>query len=82
MGAIKKFGNAFDERNNYFHKLYGLPKDKLFKIWNAKDSLEWQNNVLGCLKFLSLQKFSCLKDASLISQVHKELENALQSYQP
>lgn len=82
MGAIKAFGDAFKERNNYFHKLYGLQKEKLFGIWKAQDSLEWQNNVLECLNFISEERFTSLKDASLMSRVHEQLENALQSYQP
>ena len=74
--------DARKDRNSQFHRLLGLTEAEVFDCWNTNNSNDWENTVLGCLNFLSPQKFSCLKDASLMSQVHKELETALQSYQP
>lgn len=74
--------DARKDRNNQFHRLLGLTKAEVFDCWNTNNQNDWEKILLGCLEFISKERFTTLKDASLISQVHKELENALQSYQP
>lgn len=69
------------EINNQFHRLLGLTKAEVFDCWNTNNQNDWERILLGCLEFISKERFTSLKDASLISKVHEELKNALQSYQ-
>ena len=70
------------QRNQLFHRLLGLGKREVFQAWDAQNKREWESRVLGCLNFLSEQNFTSLADASLMSQVHKELREAITNYQP
>ncbi|MBE9094721.1 hypothetical protein [Tychonema sp. LEGE 07203] len=69
--------NTRDERNSTFHSLSGLQEEDVFKAWNTKSREEWESRVLGCLNFVSQQKFVSLKSASLMAKVHDELVNAI-----
>ncbi|NEQ64537.1 MAG: hypothetical protein F6K21_03345 [Symploca sp. SIO2D2] len=71
-------------RNQLFHRLLGLQKEEVFRAWGTSNytTREWESRVLGCLNFLSGKEFSSLSEASLMSQVHRELEEAIASYQP
>ena len=69
-------------RNQLFHRLLGLDKGEVFQAWDAQNRGEWESRVLGCLNFLSEQDFTSLADASLMSQVHEELWEAINDYQP
>jgi len=74
--------DILDKRNNLFHQLEGFTKEDLYDGWKAKDKLDWQNRVLHCLNFISGQSFTPpLEEASLMSQVHKELEDAIAQYE-
>ena len=73
---------AKPRRNQLFHRLLGLGKREVFQAWDAQNQREWESRVLGCLNFLSEQNFTSLADASLMSQVHKELWEAIDDYQP
>ena len=73
--------NTRDERNSTFHSLSGLQEEDVFKAWNTKSREEWESRVLGCLNFVSQQKFVSLKSASLMSKVHQELEKAIDRYE-
>ncbi|MBW4507987.1 MAG: hypothetical protein KME64_15960 [Scytonematopsis contorta HA4267-MV1] len=75
------WNDAKDERNEQFHRLLGLTKKELFRAWNASEQSEWERKILGCLEFISGQKFPSLKAASLMSQVHDELREALNKCQ-
>ena len=70
------------QRNQLFHRLLGLEKLDVFQAWDAQNRREWESRVLGCLNFLSEQDFTSLAKASLMSQVHKELREAITNYQP
>lgn len=74
--------DARKDRNSQFHRLLGLTEAEVFECWNTYNPNDWETTVLGCLNFVSEERFTSLKDASLMSRVHKELKNALQSYQP
>ncbi len=82
LDMIKFWDVAKLWRNQLFHRLLGLGKDDVFGAWNTSNQKEWESRVLGCLNFLSSQDFASLSEATLMSQVHKELEEAISSYQP
>ena len=73
---------AKPRRNQLFHRLLGLGKREVFQAWDAQNQREWESRVLGCLNFLSEQNFTSLADASLMFQVHEELREAIDDYQP
>lgn len=73
--------NTRDERNSIFHSLSGLQEEDVSKAWNTKSPEQWEARVLGCLNFVSQQKFVSLKSASLMSKVHQELEKAIDRYE-
>jgi hypothetical protein len=77
---IWKFGNVtFDKRNDLFHQLLGMPEAKVFEYWDTLNPKDWEARVLGCLNFIAEPKpfFSSLEEASLMFNVHKELEKAI-----
>jgi hypothetical protein len=74
--------DAQEERNAQFHRLLGLTKAEVFDSWNASNQKDWEKKLLGCLEFISKERFTSLKDTSLMSQVHEELRNSLKEYQP
>ena len=73
--------NTIDERNIIFHSLRGLQEKDVFKAWNTDSREQWEARVLGCLNFVSQQKFVSLKSASLMAKVHDELVAALAHYE-
>ncbi|MEG4201782.1 hypothetical protein [Microcoleus sp. Pol12A5] len=73
--------NTIDERNFIFHSLRGLQEKDVFKAWNTDSREQWEARVLGCLNFVSQQKFVSLKSASLMAKVHDELVAALAHYE-
>lgn len=73
-----------EERNSTFHQLRGLEELELFAAWDTENPKDWEKRVLSCLNFISNQNFDLLrelplKEVSLISHVHKELEKAIAS---
>lgn len=81
---IWKFGNVtFDKRNDLFHQLLGMQKVQVFEDWDThpKNQEAWEARVLGCLNFISGESFTpSLKETSLMSKVHEELDKAIASY--
>ncbi|NET59592.1 MAG: hypothetical protein F6K47_26620 [Symploca sp. SIO2E6] len=75
-------GDIIAERNSTFHCLQGLQQPDLFKAWDTVNRTDWEARVLGCLNFIAEPKppFTSLKEASLMSKVHQELEKAIASY--
>lgn len=73
--------SAKKERNNCFHQIEGLQESEVFEAWGTKTKDEWKKRILGCLNFIAKedlpQKSTSLEDASLMSKVHQELENAI-----
>ncbi|MEG4248620.1 hypothetical protein [Microcoleus sp. Pol10D4] len=74
-------GNTIEERNVTFHSLHGLQENDVFKAWNTANREQWEARVLGCLNFVSQQKFVSLKSASLMVKVHDELVDAIAHYE-
>jgi hypothetical protein len=70
-----------DRRNNLFHQLSGMEESEVFKAWDTNNNMQWQSRVLGCLNFVSGEKFTSLKKASLMSDLHQELEEAIKNYE-
>ena len=73
---------AAPRRNQLFHRLLGLQKFEVFEAWDTPNEEKWEVRILGCLNFLSEEDFSSLSEASLMSQVHREIKEAIASYQP
>lgn len=73
------WNTAAPKRNDLFHRLRGLYEIDVFEAWNTKDEEAWKSRVLGCLNFISGQDFKSLKEASLMSQVHTELEKTIEN---
>lgn len=74
-------GNTIEERNATFHCLRGLNDKEVFHAWKTDSKEKWETRVLGCLNFVSKQKFVSLKSASLMAKVHDELVNAIDHYE-
>lgn len=74
-------GNTIEERNATFHCLRGLDEKEVFQAWKTDSKEKWETRVLGCLNFVSKQKFVSLKSASLMAKVHDELVDAIEHYE-
>ena len=74
-------GNTIEERNATFHCLRGLDEKEVFQAWKTDSREKWEARVLGCLNFVSKQKFVSLKSSSLMVKVHDELVNAIDHYE-
>lgn len=79
---MKVFNNhTREQRNNLFHNLLGLEKKQVFDAWKTTNSDRWKDRVIGCLNFISGEKFTSLKKASLMSSLHEELTTAINNYE-
>jgi hypothetical protein len=74
-------------RNKLFHTLRGISAEEVWDAWDESSKNGWENRMFACINFVTKddrsQEFKSLKDASLMSQVHKDLEeviNAITSY--
>ena len=66
------------KRNKLFHRLKGLEVSDVFQEWKVNNSKEELELRIRCyLNFISDQSFNSLEAASLMPQVHKELEKAI-----
>ncbi|PNJ96607.1 hypothetical protein CEP14_05500 [Cylindrospermopsis raciborskii C04] len=70
-----------DERNKIFHNILGLSEEEVFKAWKRPTKDDWQKIVLGCLNFITDEKFNSLEDASIMYQVHEEIVRELENYE-
>ncbi|YAF99236.1 MAG: hypothetical protein AB3A66_27585 (plasmid) [Nodularia sp. CChRGM 3473] len=79
---MKIFNNhTRNERNYLFHRLLGLKEEQLFEAWKTSNKENWNKRVLGCLNFVSGEKFTSLKKASLMYNVEQELQAAISNYE-
>jgi hypothetical protein len=76
----KFFDVARKQRNQVFHRLLGLKKEKVFLAWDTGNKERWQSRVLGCLNCIAQQSFNSLEQASLMPQIHKELRQLISTY--
>lgn len=68
-------------RNKLFHRLRGLQRSEVFEAWNVDESEAWKARILRYLNFVSEKQFESLEQASLMVEVHKELEEAIAAYE-
>jgi hypothetical protein len=76
------FGDTKNSRNILFHGLEGLDRQEVFENWGGDRIEDWESRVLGCLNFMTGQKFDRLQQASLMSKVHPVICDGIGSYQP
>lgn len=82
---IYKFGHSiFDKRNNLFHQLLGKEKSEVFEFWGTSNQIDMEKRIINCLNYISKQSFDVslnnpLESASLMSQVHKDLEEVIKA---
>jgi hypothetical protein len=69
-----------EKRNKIFHQLKGLSEIELKEAWNVLTIDDWQPKILSYLNFITGQShFPSLSEASLMAQVHQQLETAIAS---
>ncbi|WP_026796105.1 MULTISPECIES: hypothetical protein [Planktothrix] len=86
MAEYKRFlaeDGIGDNRNKNFHQLQGLSEIEVFKDWEVENLDKWKERLLTYLNFIAKpQKFTSLEEASLMPQLHQELKEVLNTYQP
>ncbi|NET02117.1 MAG: hypothetical protein F6K61_16400 [Sphaerospermopsis sp. SIO1G1] len=75
------WGKARDNRNPLFHRLLGLQEQEVFEAWDTQNKDAWKKKVLSCLNFVAEQDFTSLQKASLMYQLHQDLNQALTDYE-
>lgn len=75
--------SAKDARNFVAHQLGGVTEKQLFDAWQIQSQKlsDLEKRLLNCLSILTGQPFNSLEDASLFSNVHKEIQKQLENYQ-
>jgi hypothetical protein len=87
MAEYKRFlaGDGIGEkRNKNFHQLQGLTEQDVYRDWEVENLEEWEQRILTYLNFITNDdpqkpEFTSLEEASLMAQVHQELEKAIAS---
>ena len=74
------FGSTKNNRNVLFHGLEGLERKEVFENWGCDNLEGWENRVLGCLNFMTGEKFDRLQQASLMSAVHQVIVDGIANY--
>ena len=72
--------SAKTARNTFSHRLGGLAEQDVFTAWgeDITDSQQWQKRILNCINLVTRKSFSTLYKASLFSQIHKQVLEAIQ----
>ncbi|MEY3404527.1 MAG: hypothetical protein RLZZ86_4149, partial [Cyanobacteriota bacterium] len=77
--------SAKTARNTFSHRLGGLAEQDVFKAWSKdinnpdiKTSEQWQKRILNCINLVTGKSFSTLYKASLFSQIHKQVLEAIE----
>ncbi|MBS9392710.1 MAG: hypothetical protein HEQ29_06015 [Dolichospermum sp. LBC05a] len=77
--------SAKKARNTFSHRLGGLAEQDVFKAWSKdinnpdiKTSEQWQKRILNCINLVTGKSFSTLYKASLFSQIHKQVLEAIE----
>jgi hypothetical protein len=69
-----------DERNELFHRLKGIAEKEVYEAWGCKKREQWGQLLFDCIQLVSNtkeQNFKSLKQGSLITPIHQELEDGL-----
>ncbi|MFM6527064.1 MAG: hypothetical protein ACKPIB_02045 [Dolichospermum sp.] len=63
------------KRNNFSHRLGGLPEQDIFAAWgeDVTDSQQWQKRILNCINLVTGKSFNTLYKASLFAQIHTQV---------
>jgi hypothetical protein len=78
---FKAFWKSAKYARNYFsHRLGGLAEQDIFTAWgeDITDSQQWQKRILNCINLVTGKSFSTLYKASLFSQIHKQVLEAIE----
>lgn len=78
---FKAFWKSAKYARNYFsHRLGGLAEQDIFTAWgkDINDSQQWQKRILNCINLVTGESFSTLYKASLFSQIHKQVLEAIE----
>ena len=72
--------SARNTRNTFSHRLGGLAEQDIFAAWgkDITDSQQWQKRILNCINLVTGESFSTLYKASLFSQIHKQVLEAIE----
>ena len=72
--------SARNTRNTFSHRLGGLAEQDVFTAWgkDITDSQQWQKRILNCINLVTGESFSTLYKASLFSQIHKQVLEAIE----
>ncbi|OBQ22883.1 MAG: hypothetical protein AN488_06615 [Anabaena sp. WA113] len=72
--------SARNTRNTFSHRLGGLAEQDVFTAWgkDITNSQQWQERILNCINLVTGESFSTLYKASLFSQIHKQVLEAIQ----
>ncbi|OBQ27998.1 MAG: hypothetical protein AN483_17850 [Aphanizomenon flos-aquae MDT14a] len=72
--------SAKTARNTFSHRLGGLAEQDVFTAWgeDITDSQQWQKRILNCINLVTEKSFNTLSEASLFSQIHKQVLEAIQ----
>ncbi|MFM6527259.1 MAG: hypothetical protein ACKPIB_03055, partial [Dolichospermum sp.] len=72
--------SARNTRNTFSHRLGGLAEQDVFTAWgkDITNSQQWQERILNCINLVTRKSFSTLYKASLFSQIHKQVLEAIQ----
>lgn len=71
-----------DRRNLIFHQLLGMTETQLWEFWEVSGQIEWENQILHFLNFITKQSFNSLGNVSLMAKIHLEIKEAIVTYQP
>ena len=74
------WGSAKDARNNFSHRLGGLAKEDIFTAWgnDITNSQQLQKRILNCINLVTKKSFKTLSQASIFSQVHTQVLEAIE----
>jgi hypothetical protein len=66
-------------RNRLSHRLGGISEKELLKAWGAdlQDRSSWQSRILNCLNILTGQSFASLSEASLFTEIQKQVKSSV-----
>jgi hypothetical protein len=72
--------SARNTRNTFSHRLGGLAEQDVFTAWgkDITNSQQWQERILNCINLVTRKSFSTLYKASLFSQIHKQVLEAIE----
>ncbi|WP_204138280.1 hypothetical protein [Halomicronema sp. CCY15110] len=73
-----------NQRNALSHRLGGLSERELLAAWgrDIQTLTDWQRRMVNCLNLLTGKSATSLAEASLLMQMHPQLQQAIATYEP